>query len=257
MSMPHFAVIYIDRSKRLGFYGSSSICRPLERIFTQNVCEKFLGSFNDSTVPRTVAYAGESFRSFLLKVHRSFTPSGSESSNSSVSTSSASSASESNSLYRSPRVTKRRLNHIGTVSRQSQKKRASKRSAGSKGRKPGPKQAAADELDIGVDNLNRTPIYVEIGDRQAIDTFYHKAWKAFQQINCRIVAKQYVKVIEPRKQVKHPYNGGKPTSETKGDASLTKPEWWPADIRHKEPDHLKTPGMPMKFPFIIINAKQS
>ena len=46
-----------------------------------------------------------------------------------------------------------------------------------------------------------------------------------------MIAKEWVKVIEPKKQTRFPYN--------KGDAG--KPTWWPADVRHKEPDHLMKP----------------
>ncbi|KAI3113248.1 hypothetical protein CBS147330_9870 [Penicillium roqueforti] len=57
-----------------------------------------------------------------------------------------------------------------------------------------------------------------------------------------MVAKAFIKFIEPRKQVRHPYNGGKPRGSapgTTGDPEKTKPEWWPPGVMHKEPDHLR------------------
>ncbi|KAJ6094219.1 hypothetical protein N7467_003064, partial [Penicillium canescens] len=49
-----------------------------------------------------------------------------------------------------------------------------------------------------------------------------------QKINCRAIAKAFIRFIEPRKQVKHPYNRGKPplgsALGTKGDPEKTKPE---------------------------------
>ncbi|GAA5942925.1 uncharacterized protein JCM15063_006159 [Sporobolomyces koalae] len=47
----------------------------------------------------------------------------------------------------------------------------------------------------------------------------------------KLVCRSWIKVIEPQKQTKYPYQ--------KGDE--TKPAWWPAQIRHKEPDHLGKP----------------
>ncbi|KAL4940740.1 hypothetical protein BDV06DRAFT_16214 [Aspergillus oleicola] len=75
---------------------------------------------------------------------------------------------------------------------------------------------------------------LEIGDSRKIEEFYLLALIAFQQFNCRTMCKAFIKVIEDRKQVNYPYNGG-PTKEPE----KTKPKWWPWDVQHKEPDHLK------------------
>ena len=87
---------------------------------------------------------------------------------------------------------------------------------------------------------------IKIGDTEKILAYYEAALKHFQQINCRQIAKAFIKFIEPRKQVKHPYNGGKPPVGAppgrKGDPEKTKPDWWPAGVQHKEPDHLKKEG---------------
>ncbi|KAL2868222.1 uncharacterized protein BJX67DRAFT_380417 [Aspergillus lucknowensis] len=86
-------------------------------------------------------------------------------------------------------------------------------------------------------------VALEIGDTDKVQDYYETALKHFQQINCRLIAKAFIKFIEPRKQVKHPYNGGRPRAGAppgeKGDPERTKPEWWPAGVQHKEPDHLK------------------
>lgn len=82
---------------------------------------------------------------------------------------------------------------------------------------------------------------LEIGNEEKIEAYYESAFRAFQQINCRQVAKAYIKIIEPRKQVKHPYNGGRGAPGEKGDPEKTKPDWWPAGVIHREPDHLKKP----------------
>lgn len=52
-----------------------------------------------------------------------------------------------------------------------------------------------------------------------------------QQVMCKMIAKEWIKVIEPKKQTRFPYNKGEEG----------KPGWWPKDVRHKEPDHLMKP----------------
>lgn len=84
---------------------------------------------------------------------------------------------------------------------------------------------------------------IRVGDSNKLMNYYEGALKHFQQLNCRMVAKAFIKFIEPRKQVRHPYNGGKPPAGsapgTTGDPEKTKPEWWPPGVMHKEPDHLR------------------
>lgn len=77
-------------------------------------------------------------------------------------------------------------------------------------------------------------IELEIGDTEKVIAYYENALKRFQQLNCRNIAKAFIKAIEPRKQVRYPYNGGRT-----GNPELTKPAWWPPGVIHKEPDHLK------------------
>jgi hypothetical protein len=36
---------------------------------------------------------------------------------------------------------------------------------------------------------------------------YERAFENLQQTNCRVLAKAYIKMLEPRKQVNYPYNG--------------------------------------------------
>ncbi|KAK2732632.1 hypothetical protein FQN57_002593 [Myotisia sp. PD_48] len=84
-------------------------------------------------------------------------------------------------------------------------------------------------------------VSLRIDDEKEVNRFYKKSFEAFQQKNCRQIAKAYIKMIEPRKQVKHPYNGRWGGPGEKGDPEKTKPNWWPAGVVHREPDHLKKP----------------
>ncbi|KAL4400835.1 hypothetical protein ACI68E_002157 [Malassezia pachydermatis] len=72
---------------------------------------------------------------------------------------------------------------------------------------------------------------IELKDEASRTAFMELRFSQLQQIMCKMVAKEWIKVIEPKKQTRFPYN--------KGEAG--KPAWWPEDVRHKEPDHLMKP----------------
>ncbi|OTB06831.1 hypothetical protein M426DRAFT_9261 [Hypoxylon sp. CI-4A] len=75
-----------------------------------------------------------------------------------------------------------------------------------------------------------------IRDDKAIWQFYEDRFKSMQQSACKLIAKAWVKAVEPKKQSTHPYTG----------ADEKAPDWWPKPwgpskeqrVRHKEPDHL-------------------
>ncbi|EMR08537.1 hypothetical protein PNEG_03018 [Pneumocystis murina B123] len=92
-------------------------------------------------------------------------------------------------------------------------------------------------LSVEVDTDDKSNEYVSgevkyrslvIGNTAEVIAFMESRFKQLQQSVCKIVAKAWIKVIEPKKQTRYPYN--------RGDKS--KPSWWPVNIRHKEPDHL-------------------
>jgi hypothetical protein len=85
---------------------------------------------------------------------------------------------------------------------------------------------------------------VTITDKHFLRRYYAKAFQNLQQTNCRILAKAYVKVVEPRKQMIYPYNGRKIIAGQTQQLhpSETKPPWWPAEVSHREPDHLPKAG---------------
>lgn len=77
-------------------------------------------------------------------------------------------------------------------------------------------------------------------DTKALWSFYDQRFKSCQQSACKLIAKAWVKAVEPKKQSTHPYTG----SDEKA------PDWWPKPwgptkedkVRHKEPDHLYKRG---------------
>lgn len=77
--------------------------------------------------------------------------------------------------------------------------------------------------------------------------WYKSAFRAIQQSLCRLVAKEWIKYIHPKKQSTHPYNGKVAGRSVNGDSESTKPPYWPKDVRHKEPDHISKDG---EFPIL-------
>lgn len=55
-----------------------------------------------------------------------------------------------------------------------------------------------------------------------------------------MIAKAWVKLVEPHKQIHFPYNGRKVVAGKTIQLSPieTQPPWWPPGVRHREPDHL-------------------
>ncbi|KAJ5376169.1 hypothetical protein N7509_013055 [Penicillium cosmopolitanum] len=83
-------------------------------------------------------------------------------------------------------------------------------------------------------------VAISVKDHDFLTLYYEKAFENIQQTNCRTLAKAYVKLVEPQKQVNYPYNGRKVIAGTKSqlDPNETKPPWWPSRVTHREPDHL-------------------
>ncbi|KAJ5393142.1 uncharacterized protein N7487_010783 [Penicillium crustosum] len=109
---------------------------------------------------------------------------------------------------------------------------------------PWPLQASSQpKKDFGGRNLNlalHQRASISVKERGLLRLYYEKIFQNLQQTNCRIIAKAYIKLIEPRKQVNYPYNGRKivegRTQQLNPEA--TKPPWWPRGVSHREPDHL-------------------
>lgn len=81
---------------------------------------------------------------------------------------------------------------------------------------------------------------IRIGNSDEVWKFYDQRFRNCQQTACKLIAKAWVKAVEPKKQSNHPYTG----SDEKA------PDWWPKPwgptrdekVRHKEPDHLYKKG---------------
>jgi hypothetical protein len=81
--------------------------------------------------------------------------------------------------------------------------------------------------------------FTEIGDTAKITAYYESRFKQLRQKNCKLIARAFIKFIDPQKRAKHPYKGLK---RVDGYPQSAKPDWWPDDVPHNEPDHLLMDG---------------
>ena len=96
-----------------------------------------------------------------------------------------------------------------------------------------------DDDDVPV-TVSTTRRGIKINDSADLEGFYEQRFKNCQQTACKLIAKAWVKAVEPKKQSTHPYTG----------SDARAPDWWPKPwgetkeekVRHKEPDHLYKRG---------------
>lgn len=81
-----------------------------------------------------------------------------------------------------------------------------------------------------------------------LEAYYDSRFTTIQQSTCKLVVKAWIKVIEPKKQVRFPYNKGE----------QGRPAWWPEGIRHREPDHLGKNGTSVgeRIPLLTLIAER-
>ncbi|KAL8943198.1 MAG: hypothetical protein Q9211_001067 [Gyalolechia sp. 1 TL-2023] len=88
---------------------------------------------------------------------------------------------------------------------------------------------------------------LRLDDRERIGEYYRRTFTIIGQMLLKCVMKAWIKVKEPGKQVKHPYNGGSnPSDDPQNRGRDTAPDWWSQQsnwkiglgCRHREPDHL-------------------
>lgn len=87
---------------------------------------------------------------------------------------------------------------------------------------------------------------LEVGDTKRVIAYYEDALDHLGQVNCCRIAKIFITHIEPRKKTTYPYNGVRrhnmASSRLRANPEETRPPWWPAGVRYKEPDHLLKKG---------------
>ncbi|KAB8229224.1 DUF2841 domain-containing protein [Aspergillus alliaceus] len=232
---PHFALLYINRNGELSVEASSSIVSYEKAIFTHDVRERFLKSATAGWQPdlqsyhaNTVGHMDGDVKHFL-----SNTPFGLQQSH-----------------HNQTGWYKPELIPCEWQSLQNKRHRRNLRRVSS---------------EVGRDSDSNSPgstirwTALRLGQKELLRTYYEKAFENFQQLNCRAIAKAFVKLVEPRKQVNHPYNGRKTTagSSQRVDPELTKPKWWPTGVTHREPDHLLKAERIRLLVHILCELKES
>lgn len=113
---------------------------------------------------------------------------------------------------------------------------------------------AEDELDGVIDSGDACEMRGIEVSRLKIE-YYPIALKMVGQLNCKDISKAWIKWCHPRKQTTHPYNGGSTKRDSRicygYEGGFTVPSYWPSHVgwqkgegcRHKEPDHIKKPGL--------------
>lgn len=252
----HFAIIYLDHTNQLKTQKSSSIFRPVDQIFTPDFCQRFKDSITDKPIKRTTSNKGMS----RPNDHQCTAADGNAESSSrthALLQPKLTPASPSNSLETSPKGTRMETLELGggRVSDRLREERDAKQSHNNETIYPTSTQKrnakrrskrAQRKMEISASRRSN----LRVDDDEAMDRYYDAALTAFQQVNCKQIAKEYIDVIEPQKKSKHPYKGG---AENK--PSETKPEWWPKDVQHKGPHHLQKNGTSEPGPvwkFILI-----
>ncbi|ANB14674.1 hypothetical protein AWJ20_2279 [Sugiyamaella lignohabitans] len=69
---------------------------------------------------------------------------------------------------------------------------------------------------------------LDLCNHDRVISFLTQGLVIIQQATCKALAKSWIREIEPKKQTNYPYKLG----------DMSKPDWWPYGVRHKEPDHL-------------------
>jgi len=82
--------------------------------------------------------------------------------------------------------------------------------------------------------VRRNTFQLIVGDEEEVERFYVTRFKDLQQFACQLIAKVFIKCLEPKKQAHFPYHKG----------NISAPPWWPPlnSVRHREPEHLLKPG---------------
>ncbi|PYH47945.1 DUF2841 domain-containing protein [Aspergillus saccharolyticus JOP 1030-1] len=222
MRCSHYAVLYIDHSGQLRSEGSPSIAGSEREIFTEEVQAKFL---------RSVASAWHLHPSKSEGCHMP-----------------APDTTTAYSSWAQPGTARpASLIPCDLVSLRFKRPRRSLR------------QTESSSTSDNEPNSATRATVLRLGETDILRQYYEKAFDRFQQLNCRVIAKAFIKLVEPRKQVNHPYNGRRTSasSSQRMDPELTKPNWWPAGVTHREPDHLFKRERIKLLVHILCNLKDS
>ncbi|KAJ5982655.1 hypothetical protein N7451_012755 [Penicillium sp. IBT 35674x] len=210
---PHYALIYIDGEGNLRPEMSQSIPNSRETILSAQFVGAFLRAVADST---DIISSHSPFQLVPSASSPRATPSAPVYPPSQTSCSPRNHEIRESQSY--PRVPVPRQHLIQPIQRRARKELWPK------------------ESDMADDEM----VPITLRSKNFLRRYYEKIFQNIQQANCRVLAKAYIKLIEPRKHVNYPYNGRKIVAGRTRQLSPdeTKPPWWPSGVSHREPDHL-------------------
>ncbi|AAS54549.2 AGR060Wp [Eremothecium gossypii ATCC 10895] len=96
----------------------------------------------------------------------------------------------------------------------------------------------------GQTGWNPRRVELDISNRIAVGRYLNAAFRLLRQLPCKQISKSWIKVIEPKKKARYPYMMGE----------QSKPNWWPQDVEHREPDHLQKPDRLALMTAIMLNV---
>lgn len=86
-----------------------------------------------------------------------------------------------------------------------------------------------DDEDESANTKDKPPTSFRISDDRTLVRVYDWIFASMQQLSMKNILKAWIKEIEPKKSRRFPYC----------QAEKSQPRWWPNDVEHREPDHLK------------------
>lgn len=100
------------------------------------------------------------------------------------------------------------------------------------------------------DSIEVDRVSYAISDKAAWMQWFRNSFCALQQVSCRVIAKEWIKTIQPQKQRRHPYNGRLPSVQKQKGQNLGRPAYWPHNVTYKEPDHILKEGQNFAIPLV-------
>ncbi|KAJ6114319.1 hypothetical protein N7486_000097 [Penicillium sp. IBT 16267x] len=243
LAHPHFALIYIDRDGNLRHVASPSIANSRETILSPRVTDAFLQAVARSGEP------GPSRSSFEVESGASVSPPKTTTGQSLLpaQVSQVPARTESRNMEGHRRVVP--VPQGSPIDPTMWPAQQQEPWPSQWSRSPQNQRAQPWDEEVSITSPNKSLICVR--DKEFLRRYYEKVFQNLQQTNCRVLAKAYVKLVEPRKQVNYPYNGRKIVDgrTQQLNPEETKPPWWPAGVSHREPDHLPKAGKKISIPF--------
>ncbi|KAE8334159.1 hypothetical protein BDV24DRAFT_170490 [Aspergillus arachidicola] len=87
-----------------------------------------------------------------------------------------------------------------------------------------------------IPKLDKTPLQLvcNLRETEKLYQYYSTQFSKLDKETCAFILQMLIRCIDPDKHLAHPYLAVM--------SELTKPTWWPSDVRHREPRRLRKHG---------------